>query len=79
MNNLNGNGVNVIWRYVALIMVSANITAFSGYIAFGMDSVKHSEIDSIMLTRAPYVHDKQRIDEKFSSLELRITHLEEKR
>lgn len=36
---------------------------------FGMDSVKHSEIDQIMATRAPYIHEKQRIEERFNYLE----------
>lgn len=48
------------------------------------DLVKHSELDEIMATRAPYLHDKQRIEDRFNYLtaqdkELanRITKIEE--
>lgn len=48
------------------------------------DLVKHSELDQIMATRAPYIHDKQRIDDHFTNndaqnkaLAERITKLEE--
>lgn len=43
---------------------------------FGMDAVKHSEIDQIMATRAPYIHEKQRIQDHFDSNDRRLTELE---
>ena len=61
----------VFWRMIAFTVLAANIAGFSTWLLWGMDSVKHSEIDQIMATRAPYLHDKQRIDDSFAELKRR--------
>lgn len=66
-----------IWKTLFLLLSTANLTGFGTWIVWGSDSVKHSEIDAIMATRAPYMHDKQRIDDHFSALEQRVKGLED--
>ena len=74
----NADGVSSIWRHVALVLISANLTGFFGYVLFGWDSVKHSEIDYIMANRAPYIHDKPRIEQMMNEKDRRINDLEER-
>jgi hypothetical protein len=61
-----------VWRTIALIEASILISGIAGWFTFGFDSVKHSEIDILMATRAPYIHDKQRIWDRFESQDQRI-------
>lgn len=74
--SINGNG---LWKTMFISLLSANLVGFGGWLMFGMDSVKHSEIDQIMATRAPYIHDRQRIDEHFNTVDRRLDKLEEKK
>lgn len=71
----NGSG---IWKTLFLALAASNLTGFLGWLMFGMDSVKHSEIDQIMATRAPYIHEKQRIEDRFTTLEKSDERLEER-
>jgi hypothetical protein len=66
-----------VWKTLFIALITANLTGLAGWLMFGMDSVKHSEIDQIMATRAPYIHDKQRIDEHFKNLDERMKRLED--
>jgi len=69
-------GVSPVWRTVSVAAMTALVSGFIAFISIGSDNVKHSEVDSIMSTRAPYIHDKQRIQEKLTSLEDRVNKLE---
>lgn len=89
--NGNGNGL-MIWQAIAFTLSGIILTSFGGWLLFGLDSIKHSEIDGIIATRAPWIHDKQRIEdniahirdhnlqlqEQINKLELRIIELEKK-
>lgn len=61
---------------LAISLLTADLTGLAGWLMFGMDAVKHSEVDAIMATRAPYLHDKQRIEDHFRELERRLEKLE---
>lgn len=72
-----------IWKTLALSLLAMQVTALAGWFMFGIDSVKHSEIDRIMATRAPYIFDKPRVDnvlsvllQKTEDLESRVRALE---
>lgn len=56
-----------VWRTIAAACLASFFTGFTGWLLFGVDSVKHAQIDSIMATRAPYLHDKQRIWDTFTN------------
>ena len=64
---LGSNGAGV-WKMVAAILASILVTLIGSWAALGFDAVKHSEIEAIMAARAPYIHDKQRIWDKFDQL-----------
>lgn len=73
----------IVWRTIAMIEMAIISTAAVAFLALGIDNVKHSEIDAIMATRAPYIHDRQRLQENFDALknkqnefEARIHYLE---
>ena len=51
------------------------ITGLTHWLLFGFDGVKHSEIEDIMERHSPYFHDKQRIWDKFQTLENRDAEL----
>lgn len=67
----------VPWKFVAVAAVSFLVANGVGFLMFGMDrvthaefesvrakaegAVQHNEVDGIMATQAPYMHDKERI------------------
>lgn len=65
----NGNGSATVWRTIALCLLAADITGAIGFLTLGIDNVKHSEIDQIMATRAPYIHAAPLIEARFKTLE----------
>jgi hypothetical protein len=64
------HGVSAVWRTVAVSGITALIALSGAVFTIGLDNVKHSEIDTIMAARAPYLHDKQRIEDHFRTLEV---------
>lgn len=57
-----------LWRTIALVLIAVNATSITAFFTMGTDNVKHSEIQNIMETRAPYIHDKPRLDAKLDTL-----------
>ena len=70
--------VNSIWKTISLVVITANLSGGVSWLLFGHDAVRHSEIDQIMATRAPYLHDKQRIDEFMAETKRRLNEIESK-
>ena len=58
-----------LWKLLAFSLATFVGTAFFGWLMFGIDAVKHSEIDDIMMKRAPWHFDKQRIEDRIKALE----------
>lgn len=71
--NEQSNGHISVWRAIAFIEASILATGVAAWFTFGLDSVKHSEIDAIMATRAPYMHDYKRIWDKFEEVTSQAT------
>ena len=67
---------NGYWKLLAMTLLGANVTGITGWLLFGVDTVKHSQIDMIMQTRAPYLHDKPRLDERLQDTKSRLEDLE---
>lgn len=65
-----------VWNPIAQALIAANLTAVAGWLLFGVDSVKHSQIDHIMQTRAPYLHDKPRLTGLLDNHGTRLDRLE---
>jgi hypothetical protein len=74
--NRNGNGtVNNIWRAIAVGLAGVFASSLAGFLLFGLDTVKHSEIAGILATQAPWVYDKVRVEEKIKDNTRRIDEL----
>ena len=58
-----------LWKLLAFSLATFVGTAFIGWLMFGIDAVKHSEIDDIMQKRAPWHHDKPFIIDRLKFLE----------
>jgi len=78
MANENGNGngaVSNIWRTIAVGLAGIVVSSITGYVLFGLDSVKHSEINGILSTQAPWVYDKVRVEDRIRDNTRRIDEL----
>jgi hypothetical protein len=64
------------WKTIALVLLTANISGIGSWLVFGRDTVHHSEIDQIMSTRAPYIHDRQRIQDFIDDTKRRLYDIE---
>lgn len=74
-NNVDDFRVSNLWRTVAVALFGILASGFTGYLLFGLDSVKHSEIAGILSTQAPWVYDKVRISERIEQNSRRIDEL----
>ena len=64
-----------LWKWICSLQATVIITGLTSFFMLGTDAVRRSEIEHIMHTQAPYIHDKQRIQDALSSLhaeELRL-------
>lgn len=57
------------WRTIAMVEATIIISGAAFMFTLGVDNVKHSEIDQIMATRAPYIHAAPLIEARFKTLE----------
>lgn len=62
---------STVWRTIALIEAAVLATGITSFSVIGLDNVKHSEIQQIMDTRAPYMHAKPEIEARFKALEVK--------
>lgn len=70
--------VAAFWKTIALVLITGNISGIGSWLIFGRDTVHHSEIDQIMSTRAPYIHDRQRIQDFIDDTKRRLYDIETK-
>jgi len=77
-NGTNGNGNDdrtALWRMVAVGLAGFVLSGVAGFMVFGLDSVKRSEMQGILDTRAPWIYDKVRVEEKIRDNTRRIDEL----
>ncbi len=63
-----GDGASV-WRVITMCLATALFSGIATVFTLGLNNVKSSELESMIVTRSPYTYDKQRIEEHFNTLE----------
>ncbi len=61
--------IGSVWRVITMCLATALFSGIATVFTLGLDNVKRSDLESIIVTRSPYTYDKQRIEEHFNTLE----------
>ncbi len=64
------------WRSIALMMIGICGTGLVGWIVFGVDALKKSELDEFIKNRSPYLHDRPHLEERFKAIERALDRME---
>jgi hypothetical protein len=65
-------GDAAVWKWVSSLLATVMLTGAVSFFLLGTDTIRYSHLDNIIRTRAPYLQDKPRIDDQFSSLHAEI-------